>query len=1162
MPVFAIRHAKYAVATSVVVLFVLFLAFAFQVLGQGISGSIAGTVVDPSSLPIPGASVVVTNTGTGAQWRTLSDERGAFEFLSLLPGTFDIEVELTGFKRLLSAGHRLLASQRLSVGLLALEIGEFSESITVSGNIGTVQAISGERAANVTRLQLQNLPSLSRDPLEQWARLPGVVSDGAANSPIHRPVTLRDMNVMGGRRNNKNFTLDGVSALNTQNNQEASVTPDTDAVEEVQVMLSNHQAEYGRSSGATINLVTRSGTRDFHGSVYFYRRHESLNANGFFNNLYGRAKTPNRGQTRGLTIGGPIYIPGVFNTDRRKLFFFFGESQQPTKFPPSLWQYTVPTELERRGDFSQSFDQTGKLIAIKDPVTGAPFPGNVIPADRLNEFGTQLLKVFPLPANADPLRRWNYQTSGLVFEIPRRSEVLKIDYHLNDDFVLTGRYAQDRNDNVNWSPAAFKLGPHRLSRPGKNFSLRLNQVYSSNLINESGIGYNRLRLDQDVEGEEGLLALQREARGVELGQFTPENNPHGLLPDVTFGAVMSGVAAANIGIALLGERNFQRQFSFMDNLSWIRNRHIFKFGLYVERGDSTLFPGGGNGAINFSVDANNPNDSGHPFANAALGNFRTYTEPVTRLGERNFRFWNIEWYGQDTWRLSPKLTLEYGLRLYLHPHEKEINGFSSSFDLSLFDPAKKVRLYQPFRNEQGVIVGRDPITGQTVPSNQVGAIVPGSGDPANGFRLGGQGDLVADRGIHYAPRIGFAFDPSGRGNTAIRGGFGVFYDRTATLIVSRLSDNPPLFMMPTVFNGNLNSLLGATGAAFPQAVRGISDEGHLSTTMNFSLGVQRRVFSLFVLDVSYVGSLSRHMPEARDYNALPAAARFLASNEDPSRPGRALADPFLRPYQGYNQILITEMTSNANYNSMQLALRRTFGSRINFDVNYTWARALNYVSGDDGVRSRLLGGKRDYGRSDLAANHSVNGNMIVAIPDLSQWLNRNRYLAAVLDGWQMTMTAQIQSGYPQVVSLQAPGLDFTGSTEGARVNLTGNPNLPKSERAFSRHFDTSVFAMPKAGAFGITLPGDVDFGNASKDVFNQPGFNMWNASLSKVFRLYENHQLQVSGEFYNFPNHTQFRRADNVARFNAAGVQTNTRFGEYISGYGARQVQLGLRYSF
>ena len=275
---------------------------------QGISGSITGTVVDPSSLVVPGATVALINEGTNATWTAISDDRGVFEFLSLLPGTYSIEVEMKGFKKSVSTGHRLLASQRLSVGQLPLALGDLSQSVTVSGQVGAVQAVSGERSANVTRVQLESLQSLSRDPMEQWVRLPGIVSDGVANSTVQRPTNVREMNIMGGRRNNKNLTIDGVGALMTSNNQESSVSLDTDAVEEVQVMLSNHQAEYGRSSGATINLITRSGTREFHGSVFYYRRHESLNAQSFFANRAGQAKTPNRGQTRGFTIGGPVYI--------------------------------------------------------------------------------------------------------------------------------------------------------------------------------------------------------------------------------------------------------------------------------------------------------------------------------------------------------------------------------------------------------------------------------------------------------------------------------------------------------------------------------------------------------------------------------------------------------------------------------------------------------------------------------------------------------------------------------------------------------------------------------------------------------------------------------------------------------------------------------------
>jgi Carboxypeptidase regulatory-like domain/TonB-dependent Receptor Plug Domain len=1130
---------------------------------QSISGSITGTVVDPKGLAIPGATVVLTNVATSVQLTATSNEEGRFEFLSLLPGTYDLTVEITGFKKLVRAGNVLSATQRLATGPLTLDLGGVQESVMVSGRVEAVQTVSGERSGLITRQQLDNLQTFARDPLELWAKLPGIITDGAGNAAFQTPHAIREISVMGGRRNNKNVTIDGLAAMNTVTNQALSVTPSIDSVEEVQVLLSNYQAEYGRNAGAGINIITRSGSRDFHGSVSFYMRHENLNAASFFDNKFGRTKPLSRTQTRGLTIGGPAYIPGMFNVDKKKLFFFFSTSQQPFKLPPPLHQIQMPTELERQGDFSQSFAQNGSLITVRDPQTGQPFPGNRIPSNRLEPLGVQLLNIFPMPNTSDPQRRWNYQQSGLQYRQPRRSEVIRLDYNLSDHYTLMGRYVQDKNDIITDYFSNFSLGETRLSRPGKNVLLRFNQVLSPSLVNESSFGYNRLLTETGPEDDAALAAFQRATYGITLSQLRPENNPQNLLPNINFGAPLSGQLAPALTNAFGSE--FVQHFTVGDNLSKNFTNHILKFGLYFERGITNSLPtppptgttGVWNGGLNFAVDANNPNDTGYPYANAVLGNFRTYTEPTIRR-EADFRFSNLEWYGQDNWRVNRKLTFEYGLRFYWHPPEFESDDFMSSASIASFDRSKAVRLYLPAPGNQG----RDPVTGATVPRVLVGSIVPGSGDLSNGIELQSQGDLVDDRGIHLAPRFGFAYDLAGDGKTAIRGGFGIFYDRLSNAVLSRLAQNAPLVLNPTVFNSNLNGLLGASGAVFPSDLFGIGNDGRLATAMNYSLGVQRRIGAAFAVDVAYVASLSRHLAEGRDYNTLPPAARFLRANEDPTLPGRALADPFLRPYQGYNQILMTEMSGNSNYHSMQAGLTRRFGDRFNFDVNYTWARALNYTANDNALRSVLLPGGRDYGRADIAANHVFNANYIYQIPNLSPHMGGNKFVKAIFDDWRISGVTQYMSGYPVGIALAAPGQDFTGSNELARVNVTGPVNLPKDERTLSRHFDTSAITRPIPGAFGVTLPANVDYGSASKDVFNQPGFNMWNASVTKVIRIHENHRFQISAEFYNLPNHTQFRRANNTAQFNAAGVQTNPQFGEYISDLGPRQIQLGIRYDF
>jgi hypothetical protein len=1137
---------------------------------QNISGSIAGDVADPSGLPLAGASVTLAQVTSGARFPATTNTQGSFEFLSLAPGTYDITVESSGFKKLSKTGLVLSANQRLSTGTLALEVGSVSESITVSGRVEAVQTVSSERGATINRRQIDALQTQGRDPTELIVLLPGVVGTGGYTASLQLPQALREYSVNGGRGNNKNFTIDGVAAMNTSTNQAASVTPNIDAVEEIQVQLSNYQAEFGRSSGPSINLITRSGTQQFHGSAYFYIRNEALNANDFFNNRRGVPKQRYRFRTEGFTLGGPVYIPKTFNTSRNKLFFFFAYSEQPVALPPALQQLTMPTALERRGDFSQTLDQQGRPITIRDPLSGgAAFAGNRIPQDRVNPLGTQLLNLFPLPNTADPLRRWNYEKTGIQYRQPRTEEILKLDYNLSQRFVLSGRYGQDSNDVITDYISNFSMTNTRLSRPGKNLSIRAVQTVSPRLVNELTVGYNRLHNDTIPESEKDLAAVERKSLGVELGQLNPKSNPDGLLPSIVFGAVPSGQNPPQI--AEVFAEQLIRGFTVAENLSRIAGKHTMKFGLYFERtltGDLT-----GNtqyaGRVNFSVDAVNPNDTGYPYANAVLGNFRSYEE-VSARRRNEFQFTNVEWYAQDNWRLSRKLTLDYGMRFYWHQREFEVGDFMSGFDLARFDASKQVRLYEPFRHPQQGIVARDPLTGAIVPRTLTGAIVPGSGDLSNGLLLATDNStprgLMNNRGVHFAPRAGFAWDPFGKGDTAIRGGFGMFYDRPAGALIQAFATNPPAVITPTIYYGNLATLLGSSGVLFPQSVSGVTRDGKLPAVMNFSLGVQRRIGSLFLVDVAYVGSLARHMIEMRDYNTTPFGVNFKRENEDPTAPGRPLRATFLRPYRGYDAINIMEFTGNSSYHSLQAQVKRRFGRRINAEGVWTWSKAMTYADNDRANRSVLLPGWRDYGKAGFDATHTLNVIWTYDVPGLSNRLGP-KWTRHVFDGWHLSGLSHFISGYPFPVTFsQVGGADFTGSTEPGRVNLIANPILPKDQRSFSRHFNTAAFALPRPGAFGVTRPADVDYGNAPRDVYRSPGINEWEATVQKDFHLFEServdHRLEFRGEFYNVLNHPQFRRVNNNALFNAAGQQINAQFGEYTSGYSPRVIQLGLRYVF
>ncbi|MCL4401381.1 MAG: Plug and carboxypeptidase regulatory-like domain-containing protein, partial [Acidobacteria bacterium] len=400
---------------------------AVSLLAQTITGSIVGTVTDPSKAPIIGAQITLTSAATGLERRMPSGERGSFIFGSLQPGEYRISVSVEGFKRLERTGIFLVANDTLSVGAIQLELGAVAESVTVSGTVATVQTASAERAGVITSSQVDNLLIRGRYVMNMLELLPGVVD----LAPAERPGYNWNVRVLGNRQTTNSVAVDGMFVNGPANNQNGVVTLSMDAIQEVKVLVSNYQAEYGRLAGANIQLVTKSGTRDFHGLASYFKRHEQFNANGFFNNRVGLEKPRYRYNTWNYNIGGPVYIPGKFNRNREKLFFFWSQEFWPTQSPYPMSQVTVPTALEREGDFSQSVDLNRKLIVVKDPLTGQAFPGNRIPQSRLDRNGQVLLKMLPLPNfnNWDlSAGRYNYIWQ-YTNDAPMRTETLRMDYN-------------------------------------------------------------------------------------------------------------------------------------------------------------------------------------------------------------------------------------------------------------------------------------------------------------------------------------------------------------------------------------------------------------------------------------------------------------------------------------------------------------------------------------------------------------------------------------------------------------------------------------------------------------------------------------------------------------------------------------------------------------
>lgn len=1133
--------------------------FAISMAAQTVTSTITGSILDSTGAALIGAEVTVVQVSTGATRAVKTNERGDFLIGSLQPGRYNLTVSIEGFKTQQITDLVLSSAETRAMGNLTLELGSLADQVTVSAEGIALQTSSSERAGVINSDQLENLLTKGRNPMSLLSLLPGVVDRGGIGDS-ERVDRNFDISVQGNRRNANTVTVDGMPANPIGNNFNSTIMLSQDAVAEVKVLLTNYPAEYGRSSGATVNFITKSGTQDFHGLVSYFKRHEQFNANNFFNNRFGTTRPRYRYNTWNYNVGGPVPVP-KWNKNRDKLFFFWSQEFWPLRVPRPIAQLTVPTMLERQGNFTQSIDLNNRLIPVKDPLTGQPFAGNVVPAGRLDTSGLALLRVFPEPNFFDRSvsgGRYNYVFQA-ENETPIRMENARVDYNIKPNHSLavtiasfvdqqTGAVGILTAGATNW---AQKEKTYRLH--GQGYIARYTGVLSPSLINETSFGWTR-RPEGNSATDEQIRKNTREVVGFTAGQLNPAVNPLGLIPNATFGGIQN---PANLFME--GRFPFYQMlhaFNLTNNITKVAGAHTFKAGIMIERNyQGSLSDAAYTGNFAFAPDVNNAMDTGYAYANAAMGVFTSYSEASDRV-ILSFRQNAVEWFLQDLWKVNKRLTLEYGARFH---HLKPIfmrTDRLASFELSRYNPAQAVQLVRPVR-VNNARRGQHPVTGAIVPANQIGAIAGGTGDPFNGMTLAGQGGhprgLVEDYSVQIGPRVGFALDVFGNGKTAVRGGVGVFYNRpNMSENLLRFSAMPPLIITPTVFYGTLSTLASSSGAIFPQAVNGFEGSDRVPRVANYSLSVQQSIGWNTVVDVGYVGSVARNLMWTRNINPVPLGANFDLANRDPSQPASPLPAPFLRPITGYNDILISEPASSSNYHSMQVTARRRFAQSVQFGFAWTWSKAMNYNDFDNNPISVLASPRFwNYGLSTFDRTHMVRMDWTW---DLPKARTGNAALNYVVNNWQLSGITSFISGEPVNVSwTNTTPIDITGTaSQGARINVTGNPILPKGERTFSRNFRTEVFQRPAVGTFG----------NSATTQLRGPGINNWDMVLMKNLPIRENLRMQFRAEAYNAFNHTQFATFDAAARFDPQGNQVNARFGEYLSARAPRIMQFALRLYF
>ena len=1106
------------------------------------AGSINGTIQDPQGAVIPNAKVTLTNQAQGAASarQVSTGGEGTFLFSPVLPGSYTLTVEVAGFKKYTQSGITLNVNDRLGLAAIALEVGSTGEAVTVEASAVQLETVTAERSGVVTGKQMVDIALNGRNYTGLLKTVPGAPADtGAAITATFN----------GQRGDENNFTVDGQSVVDIGTMTQLAYRINVDSIAEFKVSTNGQGAEFGRSSGAQVQVVTKSGTRDLHGSGWWFKRGEFMNANTFINNFNGIQRPAYRFLTAGYDVGGPVYVPGKFNRNRDKLFGFFSHEWNRSYTPGALRQITVPTAIERTGDFSNTRDGAGVLQTIYDPLTrssanpqGLPFQGNKVPAMRFNEFGPSVLNWLPLPNTfGQPL--YNYQ-SQIASSLPSYDQLYRVDYNITDKWRLFVRHLnskQTQNNPYGRLDTANNLGLAPFYAPTYGWSLAANvaTIITPTLTNEFQWGYT-------VNGIPGVLPpsnspYYRSVSHINVPVLYPNVEPL-IIPNFDFGGTPTVSGTAMTTFAGLPYDNRDPVWDYTDNVTKSAGVHTLKAGFFYEYAlkSETSLGRPYNGTFNFGRDANNPNDSNWAFSNALLGTFQTFTQTNAKPLPHS-PYSNFEFYGQDTWKVSKKLTVNYGLRIVFANPFYEKDGLISNFLFSKYDPAQAVQFFQPVgtgANKRAM----NPITGELLPAVYIGAIVPGVGDFNNGLiRANPQGDpkgLINSRGAQWGPRFGLAYQLNAK--TVFRPGGGIFYERVGTGAsgTAALNLNPPLVRTGQAYYGNLSTLQG--GAFFPTVVTVESPDGHIPTVYNYSAGIQRQLPLQSFLDVSYVGSQSRHLSLPVPFNNVPFGSAWLPSTQDPTTTPKFdgttnVGVNTYRPYAGYTNGNMNTFGSSANYNALQIAINRRKGA-LQFGVAYTWSKALGVIQGHI-TDSRAA----NYGPLAIDRTQSLAINYIYDIPSLAR---RGSFLAnpvtkAIFDGWQLSGLTSISTGAPTNVTYSVTGIgaaqlnrQITGSEDIApRVVFTCNPNMSRGDRNLDAFLNTSCFAPAAKGSRQM---------DSGLNRISGPGLQQWDMNLFKNIPMTDKGpRLQLRLEAYNAFNHPEWGSVNSSIVFNAAGKVIN-----------------------
>jgi hypothetical protein len=1223
---------------TLVVVFASYVLAAASASAQLTTGTVTGTVTDPQGGVLPGASVVLISETRGTRLpEAFSSITGDFVLANVPPDTYTIQIILEGFKTLRRSGITVSAGDRVGLGSLSVEIGGLTETVTVQGESPLVQTQSGERSFAIVTKAVENLPISNRSFTALASLAPGMTG-----TTTNQPARIGDRSSTGG--GNANVMMDGISTMDTGSNS-ILLQMNVESIAEVKVLVSGYQAEYGRSSGVQVTAVTKSGTNQFRGSAYDVLRNSRWNSLSKTARLNGDPKPTVDEKDLGYSIGGPIGKPGGNN----KLFFFYAHEFAPRTGGGDTIRYRFPTALERAGDFSQTRDNNGNLYPyIRDPLLSGTCSasnqaacfryqgvlGRIDPS-RLYQTGVNILKMYPMP-NVDVAGvAYNYELTRPEEKQMANQPAVRLDYQpwaqLRGTFKYSGWAQKDQailGTIPGWSDTRQYNPFVRTIAVSVNYSIdpttfleatfgRAQNSLTGCALAQGGTGpsfcRNAFPMNDNASlagaGLSALPFLFPEAGVVDSSYFAYEAlngvNPPiwdgtriSMVPNLTWG---SRIGNAPQNVPFPGYLNVNKTNDLAISLTKVTGRHTLKGGFYRTHSLKAQQRQGWQGTIAFGNDTSNPLDSTFGYANAALGIFSTYTQNSKYI-EGNFVYTNLEGYIQDNWKMTNRLTLDFGLRFVHQAPQYDKLGQASNFLPEKWSQSDAPYIYLAGcgngvypcsgSNRQAM----DPRTGALLGPNTaaaIGTLVPNSGNTLNGLFVSGQG--IAETAYEWpalsvGPRLGAAYDVTGEQKIILRGSGGLMFDRTSGNAVMNIIQNPPALQAVTVRYGSLQDLATGLRTSGAPALYPYQYESGLPSTWTWNGGVQMMLPWATALDVEYVGYHGYNVVETVDINSIDFGTAYQPAYQDPTLSstlpgGAAVTTEAMRPFRGYGQISQFWARGWNTSHSVQVSLNRRFRNGLSFGLNDTIVLSQKQNAGArlqhnaDGTYSE----RPDQAEADellgnyVGTRQSFKGNFVWDLPDIPTTGNSGLKVAGlVLNDWQLSgvWTANTGPAYNVGVSYQNGGnVNVTGSPNfGGRVRITGPIGTGCSSDPY-RQLTYSGFAAPEIGSVGL---------ESGQDYLRGCFQNAVDLAVARNIRLGGTRNLQFRVDFYNALNEARITGRNATMQvtsptngtqvnlpFDASGNLIATRSQPKNAGFGVangyqapRTVQVQIRFSF